>query len=42
MDKVDDALKRCPDLVVVHVATYKNGETEAKYWEKPDIKTHKV
>ncbi|KAH8118115.1 eta DNA polymerase [Phellopilus nigrolimitatus] len=42
MDKVDEARKRCPDLVVVHVATYAEGENEPKYWEKPDIKTHKV
>lgn len=42
MDKVDEALKRCPDLVVQHVATYKNRDIEPKYWEKPDIKTHKV
>ncbi|KAI5122546.1 hypothetical protein M0805_005273 [Coniferiporia weirii] len=42
MDKLDDARKRCPELTVVHVATYARGETEAKYWDKPDIKTHKT
>ena len=42
MDKLEDALKRCPELVVVHVATYAQGETEPKYWEKPDVNTHKV
>ncbi|OCB84740.1 eta DNA polymerase [Sanghuangporus baumii] len=42
MDKPDDALKRCPNLIVVHVATYAQGEPEPKYWEKPDIKTHKA
>lgn len=42
MDKVREALKRCPDLKVVHVATYAKGESEAKYWDKPDVKTHKV
>ena len=42
MNKLDEALKRCPDLKVVHVATYAKGETEPKYWEKPDVKTHKV
>ncbi|THH10886.1 hypothetical protein EW145_g1009 [Phellinidium pouzarii] len=42
MDKPSDALKRCPELMVVHVATYAPGEPEAKYWEKPDIKTHKI
>ena len=42
MDKLEDALKRCPDLIVVHVATYAQGETEPKYWDKPDVNTHKV
>ncbi|KAI1797430.1 DNA/RNA polymerase [Ganoderma leucocontextum] len=42
MDKARDAKKRCPDLVVVHVATYKEGEPEPGYWENPDTRTHKV
>ncbi|KDQ57336.1 hypothetical protein JAAARDRAFT_178997 [Jaapia argillacea MUCL 33604] len=42
MDKADDALKKCPELKVVHVATYKEGEKEPGYWDKPDTKTHKV
>lgn len=42
MDKLDDARKRCPNLVVIHVATYAQGESEPKYWDSPDIKTHKV
>jgi DNA polymerase eta len=42
MDKVKDAQKRCPDLMVVHVATYKEGDPEPGYWENPDTKTHKV
>ena len=42
MDKVQDAKKRCPDLEVVHVATYKEGEAEPGYWENPDTLTHKV
>ena len=42
MDKVKDALKRCPNLMVVHVATYKEGDAEPEYWENPDTKTHKV
>ena len=42
MDKLEDARKRCPDVMVVHVATYAEGENEPKYWENPDIKTHKV
>ncbi|TBU55607.1 DNA/RNA polymerase [Dichomitus squalens] len=42
MDKIKDAKKRCPNLVVVHVATYKEGEAEPGYWENPDTRTHKV
>lgn len=42
MDKPDEARKRCPNLVVVHVATYAEGEMEPKYWKHPEIKTHKV
>ena len=42
MDKVKDALRRCPDLKVVHVATYKEGEAEPGYWDNPDSLTHKV
>ena len=42
MEKASDALKRCPHLVVQHVATYKEGEAEPGYWENPDTLTHKV
>lgn len=42
MDKAKDALERCPDLVVQHVATYREGEAEPGYWENPDTLTHKV
>ncbi|TDL25593.1 DNA/RNA polymerase [Rickenella mellea] len=42
MDKIKDARKRCPDLVAVHVATYKEGDAEPKYWDNPDTETHKV
>ncbi|KAL1729962.1 hypothetical protein EV714DRAFT_211859 [Schizophyllum commune] len=42
MDKLQDALKRCPHLKVVHVATYKEGEKEPGYWDDVDTKTHKV
>ncbi|KAF5382137.1 hypothetical protein D9615_004300 [Tricholomella constricta] len=31
-----------PDLLVVHVATYKEGEKEPGYWDDVDTKTHKV
>jgi len=42
MDKKRDAVKRCPHLMVVHVATYKEGESEPGYWEDVDTNTHKV
>lgn len=42
MDKLKDAKKRCPELIVVHVATYKEGEKEPGYWDDIDTKTHKV
>ena len=42
MDKVKDAQERCPNLMVVHVATYKEGDAEPGYWENPNTKTHKA
>ncbi|KIY66533.1 DNA polymerase eta [Cylindrobasidium torrendii FP15055 ss-10] len=42
MDKLKDAKARCPELVVVHVATYKEGEKEPGYWDNVDTRTHKV
>jgi DNA polymerase eta len=39
---IDEAKKLCPDLYVQHVATYKNGESEAGYWDEVDSRTHKV
>lgn len=42
MDKVKDAKKKCPNLVAVHVATYKEGEKEPGYWDNIDTRTHKV
>ena len=37
-----DALKKCPELTVVHVATYKEGDSAPGYWDNPDTATHKV
>ncbi|KAH9974822.1 DNA/RNA polymerase [Russula compacta] len=37
-----DALKKCPELTVVHVATYKEGDQAPGYWDNPDTATHKV
>lgn len=31
-----------PDLKIVHVATYKEGEKQPGYWDNVDTKTHKV
>lgn len=42
MDKLKDAKQRCPELVVVHVATYKEGQKEPGYWDDVDSRTHKV
>ncbi|KAF9046844.1 DNA/RNA polymerase [Hymenopellis radicata] len=42
MDKIKDAKARCPELMVIHVATYKEGEKEPGYWENVDSRTHKV
>ncbi|KAJ7183163.1 hypothetical protein C8R46DRAFT_1066110 [Mycena filopes] len=42
MMNIQDAKERCPDLIVVHVATYKEGEKEPRYFENPDTRTHKV
>lgn len=39
---IQDAKELCPELVVIHVATYKEGEKEPGYWENPDSRTHKV
>ncbi|GAA5912334.1 hypothetical protein JCM5296_006838 [Sporobolomyces johnsonii] len=37
-----DAIKKCPELRLVHVQTYKNGETEPGYWDGAKPETHKV
>lgn len=42
MSKWKDAVKKCPELIVVHVATYKEGEKEPGYWDNVDTTTHKV
>ncbi|RSH86475.1 DNA-directed DNA polymerase eta rad30 [Apiotrichum porosum] len=42
MTLIEDAKKLCPDLVVQHVATYREGESEAGYWDDVDRRTHKV
>ncbi|KAF8442398.1 hypothetical protein L210DRAFT_885977 [Boletus edulis BED1] len=42
MDKLQDAKKKCPEIVAIHVATYKEGEKEPGYWPDVDTRTHKV
>ncbi|CAK5268628.1 unnamed protein product [Mycena citricolor] len=42
MMKIQEAQERCPDLIVVHVATYKEGDQEPQYRDSPDSRTHKV
>jgi hypothetical protein len=40
--QIVDARKKCPNLMAVHVATYKEGDSEPQYWENPSSATHKV
>ncbi|KZV74597.1 DNA/RNA polymerase [Peniophora sp. CONT] len=42
MDRWKDALKKCPELVIVHVATYKEGDQEPVYRDNPDTTNHKI
>jgi DNA polymerase eta len=37
-----EAKELCPDVVIVHTATYRPGETESGYWEDANVLTHKV
>jgi DNA polymerase eta len=39
---IDESKRMCPHLYVQHVATYRNGESEAGYWGEVDPATHKV
>jgi DNA polymerase eta len=42
LKSLDDLRSKCPDLVIVHVATYKEGEKEPGYWDEVDTQTHKA
>ncbi|KAG9013973.1 DNA-directed DNA polymerase eta rad30 [Tulasnella sp. JGI-2019a] len=42
METAAEAQKKCPNLVLVHTATYKEGEAEAAYHSDPKPDTHKV
>ncbi|KAK9459511.1 uncharacterized protein V1516DRAFT_526249 [Lipomyces oligophaga] len=41
-EKLIEAKKKCPNLVAVHVATWKRGEDSYRYHEQPDSFTHKA
>ncbi|KAK9365433.1 hypothetical protein V1509DRAFT_633174 [Lipomyces kononenkoae] len=41
-ETITEAKKKCPELVLAHVATWKEGDANWAYHEKPDIATHKV
>ncbi|PVV05054.1 hypothetical protein BB560_000423 [Smittium megazygosporum] len=40
-ESASDALKKCPDLILVHVATFAPGK-KADYYPKPNQATHKT
>ncbi|KAF4597468.1 DNA-directed DNA polymerase eta rad30 [Pleurotus pulmonarius] len=42
MDKVVEAKKKCPELICVHVPTYKEGDAEPGHWGAVDARTHKT
>lgn len=41
-ESIPAALEKCPDLHLVHVATYAHGSNKAEYHENPLPETHKV
>ena len=41
-DSAAEAANKCPHIRLVHVATYKEGESEWRYHDKVDVKTHNV
>ncbi|CAE6524158.1 unnamed protein product [Rhizoctonia solani] len=41
-ESIVEAKKKCPNLMAVHVATYKEGDNQPQYWEDPSPTTHKV
>ncbi|KAJ7454776.1 hypothetical protein FB451DRAFT_1099682 [Mycena latifolia] len=42
MMDLQKAKELCPELIVVHVATYAEGDKEPAYRETPDSRTHKI
>ena len=41
-ESIPEALQKCPDLHLVHVATYAHGSDKADYYPDPKPETHKV
>ncbi|KAN0066523.1 N-acetyltransferase eso1 [Thecaphora frezii] len=41
-ESIPEALKKCPELRLVHVATYAHGSNQAGYHDDPKPETHKV
>jgi DNA polymerase eta len=39
---INEARKKCPQIIACHVATLKDGENEPRYHDDPDSRTHKV
>ncbi|BFZ61597.1 N-acetyltransferase eso1 [Saitoella coloradoensis] len=39
---VKEALEKCPELKLVHVQTWREGDTEPGDWDAPEVGTHKV
>ncbi|KAI8979352.1 hypothetical protein BDF20DRAFT_820074 [Mycotypha africana] len=42
MTNVTEAKRLCPDIQLLHVATYAENDTEPRYYDHPDRNTHKV
>ncbi|KAK4521665.1 uncharacterized protein ATC70_004197 [Mucor velutinosus] len=42
MTNVTEARKLCPEIQLLHVATFAEHDTEPKYYDNPDRSTHKV
>lgn len=41
-DNVEEARKKCPEIVLAHVATFRKGETTWAYHDNPTAAEHKV
>ncbi|KAJ1956221.1 N-acetyltransferase eso1, partial [Dispira parvispora] len=42
LTSTEEALRHCPDLTLVHVATYRQGDTQYAYHKNPVAFTHKA